>query len=146
MKYKSIFILMLTFFLSGCYQVDNLSTHIVSGDYIEGRGYLSPMNTIVSLKMYNQNEYKEVVSGFDDIVKILSKEVDRYYDYNNVINVKTINDSCGSNKEIKVSDELFEMIELGISLTKVTKGKFNLAMGNLIDLYKDILNESHCKK
>ena len=56
MKNKTVLLILLTFLLNGCYQVDNLSTHIVPGDYIEGVGYLSPMNTIVSLQMYNKKE------------------------------------------------------------------------------------------
>ena len=141
MKQKYLSLLLIPMLLTSCSSYESLNPHIVAGKYIDGIGYISPMNTIVSLKMYNQQQYEEVVEGFDEIVSKLSDEADRYYDYDGVVNVKTLNDSCGSGEFIKVSSSLFEMIELGIDLTKLTKGKFNLAMGNLIDLYKDKLSE-----
>ena len=141
MKQKYLTLLLIPILLTSCTSYEPLSAHIVAGKYIDGIGYISPMNTIVSLKMYNQQQYEEVVEGFDEIVSQLSDEADRYYDYDGVVNVKTLNDSCGNGEFIKVSPDLFEMIELGIDLTTLTKGKFNLAMGNLIDLYKDKLSE-----
>ena len=143
MKMKFFSLLLIPFVLTSCTSYEPLGIHIVAGRYIENVGYISPMNTIVSLRMYNQKQYEEVVSGFDNIVNSLSDQADRYYDYDNVINVKTLNDSCGSDKFVKVTDELFEMIELGINLTKVSNGKFNLAMGALIDLYKDKISEQN---
>lgn len=141
MKIKFLSLLLLPLTLTSCTSYESLNPHIVAGKYIDGIGYISPMNTIVSLKMYNKEQYNEVVNGFDNIVTSLSDQADRYYDYSNVINVKSLNDSCGSNEFVKVTDELFEMIELGINLTKISKGKFNLAMGSLIDLYKDKISE-----
>lgn len=141
MKIKYLSLLLIPFMLTSCTNYEVLNPHMVSGRYIDGIGYISPMNTIVTLKMYNKDQYNEVVDGFDNIVTSLSDQADRYYDYNNVVNIKTLNDSCGSNEFINVSDELFEMIELGINLTKISKGKFNLAMGSLIDLYKDKISE-----
>ena len=111
MKIKYLSLLLIPFMLTSCTNYEVLNPHMVSGRYIDGIGYISPMNTIVTLKMYNKDQYNEVVDGFDNIVTSLSDQADRYYDYNNVVNVKTLNDSCGSNEFINVSDELFEMIK-----------------------------------
>ena len=71
----------------------------------------------------------------------MSKEVDRYHNYEQINNLKTINDSCGSDTFVNVSDELFELIKLSIDITKLSEGKFNLAMGNIIDLYSSKISE-----
>ena len=139
---KKCLLLILSFCLCSCNSIkyENLPNHMVSGYFIEDE-FVFPMNTITKIKMYNQKQYHEVVDKFDNIVTSLSKEVDRYHNYENIINLKTINDSCGLNQELQLTDSLYEMIELGINLTKITKGKFNLAMGSIIDLYSSKLNE-----
>ena len=142
MNRKSILLSLLIVSLCSCNSsiYDSVYTHIVDG-YFNGDDYVFPMNTITTLRMYNQDQLAEVKPGFDSLIKSLSKEVDRYYDYEDINNLKTINDSCGSNNEITISEELFELIQLGIDLTKLTQGKFNLAMGEIIDLYSPLLDE-----
>lgn len=142
-KNKMLFIL-ISLFVAGCEKVEqpSLINHIVPGDFIEDE-FVFPMNTITQLKMYYQSQYDEVYSSFDEIVISLSKEVDRYHDYEGINNLKTINDSCGSDQYIKVSNELFELIQLSIDITKLSEGKFNLAMGNIIDLYASKISDEY---
>ena len=137
-KYFPIFVLISL--LTSCNNNVDILTHTVPGNFIDGK-YVFPMNTLVTLRTFNENQQEEIAKGFDDVVISLSKEVDRYHDYADINNLKTINDSCGLDKEIKISDNLFELIKLSIDLTKLTEGKFNLAMGNIIDLYSDKLIE-----
>lgn len=142
MRKKHIPLLSIITLLVSCNQTNNIKvvTHTAPG-YFVGDEFVFPMNTLVNLKMYDENTLDEVSSKFDNIVTSLSKEVDRYHNYENIINLKTINDSCGLNQELQLTDSLYEMIELGINLTKITKGKFNLAMGSIIDLYSSKLSE-----
>lgn len=128
--------------LSSCNNNNNIEiiTHTVPGDFVDG-SYFFPMNTLTTLRTFNQEQNDEIVDGFDNIVINLSKEVDRYHNYEGINNLKTINDSCGDDKEIKISNELFELLKLSVDITKLTQGKFNLAMGNIIDLYSDKLIE-----
>ena len=142
MRKKHIPLLSIITLLVSCNQTNNIKvvTHTAPG-YFVGDEFVFPMNTLVNLKMYDENTLDEVSFEFDNIVTSLSKEVDRYHNYENIINLKTINDSCGLNQELQLTDSLYEMIELGINLTKLTKGKFNLAMGSIIDLYSSKLNE-----
>ena len=144
MKRKNLLLLFISMFVVGCEKVEqpSLINHIVPGDFIEDE-FVFPMNTITQLKMYYQSQYDEVYSSFDNIVISLSREVDRYHDYEGINNLKTINDSCGSDQYIKVSNELFELIQLSIDITKLSEGKFNLAMGNIIDLYASKISDEY---
>lgn len=129
--------------MTSCEKIE-VFNHIVNGTFINDE-FVFPMNTITQIKMYYKSQYQEVIQGFDQIVQSLSAQVDRYHDYDGIVNLKTINDSCGSNQKIEVSRELFEAIRLAIDLTKLTKGKFHLAMGTLIDLYAPYLEEEVIK-
>lgn len=141
MKSRLLLPLFLTFSLISCEtNAPELITHIVDGEFI-GNEYVFPMNTVTQLRMYYQDQYDEVVDGFDNVVKNVSKEVDRYHNYTGINNLKSINDSCGTGNEIVVSNELFNLLEEAIDLTILTKGKFNLAIGELIDLYSDKISE-----
>lgn len=141
---KQVFtsLLLTTFLLSCEIEKPSLINHVVDGYFLQDE-FVFPMNTITQLKMYYQDQYNEVSDRFDEIVISLSKEVDRYHNYEGLNNLKTINDSCGSGEYIKVSKELFELISLSIELTKLSEGKFNLAMGNIIDLYSSKISEDY---
>lgn len=141
---KQVFasLLLTTFLLSCEIEKPSLINHVVDGYFLQDE-FVFPMNTITQLKMYYQDQYNEVSDRFDEIVISLSKEVDRYHNYEGLNNLKTINDSCGSGEYIKVSKELFELIRLSIELTKLSEGKFNLAMGNIIDLYSSKISEDY---
>ncbi len=140
MKKELLFFPLLIMTLTSCEQV-KVRTHVVPGEYIDDE-FVFPMNTITQLKMFYESQYNQVVDGFDEKIIQLSKEVDRYHDYTSINNIKTINDSCGSNQGIKVSDDLYELIDLGVQLTKLTKGNFHIAMGSLIDVYAPYFEES----
>lgn len=141
MKKRRIWLTLFIMTLTSCENVERL-THVVPGEFVNDE-YVFPMNTLTQLKMYYKSQYDEVVDGFDEIIIRLSKEVDRYHDYSSINNLKTINDSCGTDEAISISDHLFELIKLGVQLTKITKGKFNIAMGSIIDLYAPYLEEGN---
>ena len=128
MKKRFIVPLILSFSLISCEtNKAELITHVVDGEFINDE-YVFPMNTVTQLRMYYQDQFDEVVGGFDEIVRSLSKEVDRYHSYEGINNLKTINDSCGSGQEIVVSNSLFDLIKEAIDLTLLTEGRFNLAI------------------
>ena len=139
---KKVSILLL-FMLSSC-TINNNSgivniSHQVPGFFI-GDEFVFPMNTITNLRMYEQAKYDEVKDGFDTLVTNLSKEFDRYHTYDDINNLYTLNDSCGKDEYIKVSDNLFDAISIGIDLMKISDGNFNIFMGNLIDAYSPHLS------
>lgn len=143
MKLKKLFLCNLLFLIASCsLALKNPVSHVVSGSFINDE-YVLPLNTTITLKMYDKKQMDEVKNNFDNIVNNLNKDVDRYHDYTNYNNLKTINDSCGSNKKIVVSKELIELLKEGIELTKQTNGYFNIFMGNIIDYYKTFLNSEN---
>lgn len=143
MKLKRLIFIILLFIVTSCtLTVKNPISHIVSGTFINDE-YVFPLNTTITLKMYDKKEMNEVCNTFDDIINNLNKDVDRYRNYSNYNNLKTINDACGTNKEIIVSPSLIELLKEGKELTKLTKGNFNILIGTLIDYYQTFLNKEN---
>lgn len=131
---------------------DDISTTIVDpGKYeemnqfvVEGKVTTSnnekvkPFNTDMTLTSYSVDTYNSLSPIYDYHIKRLHILFDRYnlyYDENgNIINnLKVINDSYASNKEIVIDEDLFDILELSIELSNLTKGYFNPTMGALID-------------
>ena len=140
MKGKFAFLLM-SVLLTSCSTNTEIKPSLISKDvdgYLHDGQFLLPLNTITTLSMYYKDKFDEVYPSFNEMVISLSKQMDRYNKYDSLVNLKTINDSCGSNLKIEISDELFDVISLGVELTKLTEGRFNLAMGSIIDLYSPI--------
>ena len=140
MKKKFAFLLM-SILLTSCSTNTEIKPSLISKDvdgYLHNGEFIFPLNTITTLSMYYKDKFDEVYPSFNEMVISLSKQMDRYNDYDSLVNLKTINDSCGTNQTISVSNELFEIVSLAVKLTKLTEGRFNLAMGNIIDLYSPI--------
>ena len=119
MKKQALMSIFLSTFLLSC-QIESptLISHMVDGYFI-GNEFVFPMNTITQLRMYYQDQYNEVNDTFDDIVISLSEEVDRYHTYPSINNLKTINDSCGTNTFVNVSSDLFELLEKSIEIVVI---------------------------
>ena len=97
-----------------------------------------PFNTQMTLTTYSEQVYESLGPIYDYHIKRLHILFDRYNTYkdekgNIINNLKVINDSYASGKEIVIDQDLFNLLELSIELSKITKGYFNPTMGALID-------------
>lgn len=120
-------------------RIDKKNTYVVEGKVknINGEEIL-PFNTQMILTTYSDKVYKNLTPIYDKEIKRLHKLFDRYNVYkdengNIINNLKIINDSYGTNKEIKIDKDLYSLLEMSINLSELTKGNFNPTMGHLID-------------
>lgn len=116
---------------------------------------VAPFNTVMSLKYFinedndvNKDEIiKSVTSLYDYSVGKYHKLFDRHYYYYEdngvdiVTNLKTINDSFGTNTPIKCSDELYELLKISVEAFELTNGYFNIFTGALTDYWNYIFSE-----
>ena len=103
-------------------------------------------NSTISLTTYNQKLLNKVSPVFQKTVENIHKDSDRYNYYtdmnnNRINNLKVINDSYGSETPIKVSDDLYYLLDLSLKLNVLTEGYFNPTMGSLIDLWTKTIPE-----
>lgn len=150
MKKRLLFLSLL--FITGCsfskgYYFDTL----VVSHFGTGKGYtnivveadvdlVAPFDTSISMWMYDDNK------NFDDYSKEFNhnfQTLHSYFDSNYLYsidsklinNIKVINNNYGNGEFIKVSDELFDILQTSVDLTILSKGKFNVAIGSLTSLW-----------
>jgi len=95
------------------------------------------MDTYINIKIYDVDE-KTKDKAFDNIDKIYKKYhelSDRYQKYDNVKNIYYIN-NIDINTEIEIEKELYDLIDYSVSFCKDSNGLLNIAMGNVIDVWK----------
>ena len=112
---------------------------------------VEPFNTVMQLSYFlndenadtNEKTFNEVSKIYNETIENLHRKFDRHYYYkinesSIEVNVKTINDSFGTNEEIYCSDELYELLKLGVKYYKLTNGQFNIFTGSLTDYWEEI--------
>lgn len=77
----------------------------------------------------------------------LHKYFDRHNEYldkeNNIINnLKVINDSYATGTKIKVPDDLFNILKISLEIGEISKGRFNIAIGELSDFWNDLIDQN----
>ncbi len=107
--------------------------------------WTSYLHTVVTLKLYipegslldNQLAYEEV----EKIISFYNDISDKYYLYDNVTNVKTINDNP---TEIHIiSEELFNLIEFSLDHQDDVDNLFNIALGPVIKVWHNYRENCH---
>lgn len=98
------------------------------------------LNTMVKLVVYDDARQTEAYDLLFPLLKEYHQYADNVYDYldeegNSITNIKTINESYGTEKEITLAPELFEMLQEAITLSKLTKGYFNPLLGHISQVY-----------
>ena len=112
---------------------------------------VEPFNTVMQLSYFlndenaatNEKTFNEVSKIYNETIENLHRKFDRHYYYkinesSIEVNVKTINDSFGTNEEIYCSDELYELLKLGVKYYELTNGQFNIFTGSLTDYWEEI--------
>lgn len=159
---KKIFLVLSLFLLTACMQTQNPNTDSpvetqkstalpdVSYDQDPVSYYMDPvedimeeyipmMNTMVKLTVYQgdaESLYNEAYAIMSKYHKLLdSHHIYRDEEDNIIQNIKLINDSYGTGAALPVSDEMIEILEEAINMSKLSLGYFNPFMGSLIDLW-----------
>lgn len=96
------------------------------------------MDTYINVKIYS-NDSKKVNNAFDEIDKIYNeyhKLTDRYNSYPGITNLYTINNNVLNDEYLEIDMKLYDLIEYGINMHKLSNGKVDISMGNVIDIWK----------
>lgn len=149
---KRSLLLLSAIFITGCslnkgYYYDTLVLSLFG----TGNGYtnikveadvnlISPFDTSISMWMYNDVKHFEDYSGeFNANFQTLHAYFDSNYLYSidseYINNLKVINNNYGNGEFIKIPDELYDVLKISVDLTKISKGKFNVAIGSLTSLW-----------
>lgn len=123
--------------LSTVYQVvDKSVANIKTKDGLS----VMPFNTIMTLRTFSEKDYSEIFPKFNAEIQRLHILFDRYNDFvdsegKDIVNLKDINESYGTNKVLTVDQDLIDLLKFSIELSKLTEGYFNPTLGELIDTW-----------
>ena len=98
--------------------------------------YIGPLGTSLYLKMYNADQINEVYDNTSEILEKYHKLSDNFLDYDNITNIYSLNEMEEVN-DVVIDEGLFNLIKRAKELSILTKGKFNLSMGQITSLWKD---------
>lgn len=100
--------------------------------------FFGTFDTVVYTVMYAENDEKakEYNTYIENRFNDLHKKFDKYNNYEDVNNCKTINDMAGK-EAVKVSDELFDLIEKSIDYYNKYSDEADISLGALLNVWSD---------
>lgn len=94
------------------------------------------MDTYIQVKLYDCANSEEIFNKIDNIYKEYHELTDRYNSYDGIINVYYLNNVLKNKESIEIDDRLADLIQYGIDAYSKTDGYINIAIGNLVDIWK----------
>jgi thiamine biosynthesis lipoprotein len=123
---KKIIIIFITLLLvSGCSKKANVDTY-----------NMFYMDTYIEVKLYDVSNSKEIFDEIDNIYKSYHELTDRYNAYDNIKNVYYLNEVLKTNESVKIDSRLSDVINYGLSMYSKTNGYVDIAIGNVVDVWK----------
>lgn len=101
------------------------------------------MDTYIEIKVYdvNKNKGEELLNYAKNMYESYHKLTDRYNSYEGITNLYYLNNELKVNEKMEIDSRLAELIDYGISMYDKTDGYINIAMGNVIDVWKGYREE-----
>lgn len=101
------------------------------------------MDTYIDVKINttkNKKEANKILDDIDYIYKTYHNLTDRYNKYDNIVNIYYLNEVLEDNTKIEIDPRLSDIINIGIEYYDKTNGLFNIASGNLTEVWKEFIN------
>ncbi len=136
MKNKLIKLLLVASFLTGCStKTDSSKTSSVTDSY-SNTSLTEVFNTVYSFKEYSTN-HDLSVSHFKASEKLLQKYTelfDIYNDYEDINNLKTINDNAGI-QPVEVDQAIIDLLDEAKKFYTYSNGEFDITIGSLLKVW-----------
>ena len=84
----------------------------------------------------SKEKFTEEMSLIQERLQYYNNLYDIYHDYDDMNNIKTINDNAGI-RPVEVDEDIIDLIKLGIEMEKETDGNVNIAMGSVLSVWHD---------
>lgn len=135
-KLINVMIVLSFLLLMGCQKKPQLYSKVFTG----------PFDTITQYMSYvtNKDDFDSQCQMIKEKLEYYDRLFDKYSSYDDINNVKTINDNAGI-KAVKVDQALIDLLTISIERYKTISNKVNIAFGSVIDIWHDYREraESH---
>ncbi len=101
------------------------------------------MDTHIEVKLYDidKDTSEKLFKGIESMYKEYHALTDRYTEYDDLVNVYYLNNNLKVNEKIEIDSRLYDLIDYGLKVYNDTSGYINIAMGNVIDIWKKYREE-----
>lgn len=108
---------------------------------------IMPFDTSIFIKRYQKNNnFNDISVLFNETFQKLHVYFDVNYKYSingdKINNLKVINESYGQNNFLEIPFELYDIIDKSIDFSILSKGKYNIAIGELATLWNNYIINS----
>lgn len=99
--------------------------------------YLDVFDTVLTLQVAatDRRSAEDAIREVHDCLLDLHRQFDIYHDWAGVNNLKTINDHAGDGEAIPVTEDVLELLELGMTAYDLSGGRVNICMGAVLSLW-----------
>lgn len=96
--------------------------------------------TVVTGYARTQEIFEEQAGKLEQKLREYHELFDIYHTYEGTSNIKAINDAAGE-EPVKVSQDIINMLKMGIDMYHKTEGKVNIAYGSVLSLWHEYREE-----
>ncbi len=96
--------------------------------------YFNTRSQVNSYALESKSAFDKNADLVESMLARYHKLYDKYYEYSGLNNIKTINDNAGVNP-VEVDDEIIDLIDYSKEMYNLTRGKVNIAMGAVLELW-----------
>ena len=107
------------------------------------RTFLGSFDTVITLTAYagSEEEFSVHADYAQARFEELSRMYDRFYEYDGVSNICTVNKNAGI-APVAVPEEVLDLVELTLSRAEQTGGQVNIAMGPVLSVWRDYMSRA----
>lgn len=101
------------------------------------QGYLNAFDTVTTAILFDTDEGRAngTLKRIDALLTEYHQLYDVYHTYDGMNNLCSVNQNAGI-APVKVDDKILDVIEYAISMDKLTNGRMNIAMGNVLKVWQ----------
>lgn len=132
-KFKfTIILALIAIIITGCVKTKEIEKYSVR--LIEDHMF----DTVVQFILYtdDENEFNSYVEIIKNRFEYYHKLYDKYNEYEDINNIKTINKNAGL-EPVKVNQEIIDLLSFSLNLYDETYQKNNIAMGPVLEVWHD---------
>lgn len=99
--------------------------------------YLDVFDTVLTLQVAatDRRSAEDAIREVHDCLLDLHRQLDIYHDWAGVNNLKKVNDHAGDGEAIPVTEDVLELLELGMTAYDLSGGRVNICMGAVLSLW-----------
>ncbi len=104
-------------------------------------GYFDTTSTVTDYSGMSEDEFRRITRVLENMLSEYHRLYDIYNEYEGITNAATLNRLAGGGA-VRVSEELFDLLEFSKEMYELTGGEVNVMMGSVLSLWHECRKEA----